>query len=237
MIVTKRTTECQGYVLRRKPMMETSLLVDLFTRQHGLLSAVAKRSKCSKRGKPTATAQLQSFQELSLHLRIKPGLATLYEYSQQPPPRFLFGRALYVGFYMNELLMRLLVPGEAHASLFESYVLVLDALAAASDAEPVLRSFERVLLAAIGHGITWNTDAIDEQPIDPEASYLFVPESGFHKSNESTSNHIPGASIIAIDQGRLETAPLRRAAKNIMRAAFTPHLGSKPLYARTLFSY
>ena len=64
----------------------------------------------------------------------------------------LTGAALFSGFYLNELLMKLVARHDPHPALFDAYAETLVALAAADDvrAEAALRAFELTLLKEIG---------------------------------------------------------------------------------------
>lgn len=229
--------DCSGYVLRCRPFMEGSRIVDLFIPEHGLISAINKGSRRLGRGKQVAVlAKFQLFQGFFLSLRIKTGMAVLRHCDLQPPPRLLTGKALYVGLYLNELLLRLLAVYEPKPILFEAYVAALDALVLTTDFEPVLRRFERLFLESIGYGITWHLDAADGTGIDPEARYSFIPNSGFYKSKTQRPDGIAGADILAIHAACFDVPRIRRIAKNIMRQALAPHLGEKPLQTRALFS-
>lgn len=229
--------DCSGYVLRCRPFMEGSRIVDLFVPEHSLVSAINKGSRRLGRGKKVATlAKFQLFQGFSFSLRMKTGMAVLQHCDVQPPHRLLAGKALYVGLYLNELLLRLLAIYEPKPTLFEAYVAALDALVLTTDFEPVLRRFERVFLESIGYGITWHLDADDGTDIDPEACYRFIPEGGFYKNQTPRPDGISGADILAIHAACFDVPRIRRIAKNIMRQAFASHLGGKPLQARALFS-
>lgn len=238
---SRETKEDTGYVLRCRPFMENAQIVDLFTLECGRLSAIVKGSRKPGRNRKVSTvARLQAFQSFALSIQLKPGLARLRGYDEQPVKqsdgRFLSGRALYSGMYINELLMRLLAEHETHKALFETYVETLDALASTTDFEPILRRFENILLSSIGYGITWTIDARDGSNIDSKKSYNFLPEDGFYKSEKLTSKNIPGDIILAINKGHFNIAGTRQVAKTIMRSAIARHLGGKPLYSRKFFS-
>lgn len=237
MMSIKNSDKCLGYVLRAKPLLENSRLVDLFTREHGRLRVVARgQAIFNQRRKSSSKAALRQFQQFQINLKINSGLSNLRDYDEQPPFVILVGRALYGGLYLNELLIRLLPSGEPCGAVFEAYTAALDGVAATEEFEPVLRYFERVLLESMGYGIDWDVEAHGDTKIDPCVSYQFIADVGFQKSHATAFGAILGADILAIGQGRLESLALRRAAKHIMRAALAPHLGDRPLYTRELFA-
>ena len=81
----------------------------------------------------------------------------------------LAGRGLMCGFYLNELLLRLLPRDDPHEALFDVYGEALARpLGRAAHAAPVLRSFEKRLLAELGYAPLLERDAASGAPIDPE---------------------------------------------------------------------
>lgn len=225
--------ECLGYVLHCRPLLESSLLVYLLTLEHGRICAVTHTVSRSSRKQNASNPQ--PFCILGLRLKMQSGLPRLSDYEQKLPRHCISGRSLYAGLYMNEMLMRCLPEREPHSGLLRTYSDALDKLGQASGMEPALRQFEQVLLEAMGHGITWTMD-VSRAAIEADACYIFSADSGFIKSDASFAGQIAGRDILAIADNRFESATTRRAAKRIMRAAFIPYLGDKPLYARALFS-
>lgn len=220
--------ECQGYVLHCYPLMESSLLIHLLTLEHGRIGVIASTGSRKQKAKP------QPFCTLGLRLKMRSGLSRLGDYENRPPGYFLSGHGLYAGLYMNEILMRCLVTNEPHKKLFQTYGDTLAGLAQSNDVEPALRRFERALLEAMGHSIIWTADA-DCADIETDAHYIFSAEEGFIKS-AATTGQMTGGDILAISENCFEDVATRRIAKQIMRTAFAPYLGDKPLRARTLFS-
>ena len=145
-----------SYVLHRYDWSETSLILDLFTRSRGRIAVAAKGAKRpysqlrsallpSQRIAATAGRQAEDAQAEVLTLR-GAEWAGLDATPVLPPAR------LFAGFYLNELLMKLLARGDAHPALFDGYAATLRSLATSDDfAEQIgLRAFELLLLKAIG---------------------------------------------------------------------------------------
>src|SRR5690606_38607437 len=65
----------------------------------------------------------------------------------------LRGEQLYCGFYLNELLMRVLAEMDPHHQLFQTYQNGLQLLQSGADLEPLLRCFELDLLTELGYGV------------------------------------------------------------------------------------
>ena len=131
-----------AYVLHRYDWSESSLILDVFTREQGRIAVAAKGAK---RPYSQLRAVLLPFQRISLGLGRAPSDESesevhnlrAAEWAGGPP--MLSGAALFSGFYLNELLMRLLPRDDPHERLFDAYAESLRCLAEARDQEPVLR--------------------------------------------------------------------------------------------------
>jgi len=145
--VRKRADHEPGYVLHTYAYKETSLIVEAFTRRFGrvaMLARGARRPRSAMRG------VLLSFHPLRLSWSGASELANLIGAEWAGGTRHLGGRALMCGFYLNELLLRLLPRDDAHEALFDAYAQALAALAS-QDISAVLRAFEKRLLAELGY--------------------------------------------------------------------------------------
>ena len=134
----KRVDHEPGYVLHTYAYKETSLIVEAFTRRHGrvaLLARGARRPRSAMRG------VLLSFHPLRLSWSGSADLANLIGAEWAGGIPLLGGRGLMCGFYVNELLLRLLPRDDPHDGLFEAYADALGGLAA-RDVSSVLRGFE-----------------------------------------------------------------------------------------------
>src|SRR5690554_6905047 len=125
-----------AYVIHRRPWRETSLMVDLFTLNHGRLSVIARGAIGNK---SPLKAQLQPFQPLLLGWVGRGDLKTLTEVDVREGPLLHRTASLYSGLYLNELMQRILPQADPHPTLFAAYIGALEQLAQASDVEPVLR--------------------------------------------------------------------------------------------------
>lgn len=206
-----------GFVLHMRPYRERSRLVELWTLEEGRISAV---------GRPSVPL----FQPCLAAWRGRTGLKTLTHCEQAGLPLSLTGEALFAGFYLNELLVRLLPPEEAHPELFAAYSTLLARLGTRDQLEPGLREFEKLLLSAMGYALDFVRD--DQGiPLRPDACYLFRPGRGLVPMHEGWRGEVLGAIAVA-DYSRPE---VRRAARDIMRQALGEHLGDKPLKSRELW--
>src|SRR5690348_15666308 len=168
----------EGFVLHTYPYRETSLIVEAFTRSFGrvgLLARGARRPRSPMRG------VLLSFQPLALAWFGKGELRTLARAEWVGGQPLLQGEALLCGFYLNELLLRLLPREDAHDALFVEYRRALQRLgagmASGADSAPVLRGFEKSLLKELGYAMTLERDSAGAE-IDSSKTYSYDPERG-----------------------------------------------------------
>ncbi|SEG72662.1 DNA repair protein RecO [Marinobacterium lutimaris] len=222
--MSPRVDASAGYVLHSRPYRETSLLVDLLTLEQGLISAVAKGAR---RPRARLRSSLQPFQSLQLGWQGRHELKNLsqVETVEISPP--LAGRSLLCGLYVNELLQRLLQPGEPCPRLFLYYRYVLNELQSGDDIEGALRTFERQLLEELGF-------SLDLSVKDSALSYTYQSEQGLIPSRSGTA--YPGSHLRAIAEDDYSDPGVRRSAKLLMREVLGELLGDRPLNSRLLFS-
>ena len=152
----RRADNEPGYVLHTYPYKETSLIVEAFSRRHGriaLLARGARRPRSAMRG------VLLSFHPLRLGWSGSTELGTLMSAEWSGALHHLAGRGLMCGFYLNELLLRLLPRDDAHEALFDVYADALSRLAGAMDFAAILRGFEKRMLAELGYAPLLEQDA------------------------------------------------------------------------------
>lgn len=223
-------------VLHHRPYRDTSALVDVFTREYGRFRVLVKglrNTKSSLRG------TLQAFQMLviSWQARSAQSLPILtYAELAQPRPG-LQGRALLCGFYLNELLMRVLHEHDAHADIYDQYQTCLTALSTEADITQPLRKFEFQLLASLGYGICFDREGDGITPIDPNTQYVWQQQAGFMRSTalDPDHSHYPGAFLLALAQEGYASPLVKQYAKTLVRELFAPLLGPNPLMSRGLF--
>src|SRR5690606_8707210 len=149
----------------------------------------------------------------------------------------LEGRALLSGFYLNELVLRMVQRQDPHPELFDAYEMARAALDRPGAEERALRIFERDLLQALGYGLVLDSEADTGRPVDPARTYRYRIERGVLAA-ESGIDGIPiqGASLLALARGDLRDAESLADAKRLMRAVLGFHLGERPLKSRELFA-
>lgn len=229
----------QAYVLHSYPYSETSLVVDVFSRDHGrvpLLARGARRPRSALRG------LLMAFQPLELGWFGGGEVKTLAKAEWLGGVPLLSGRCLMLGYYLNELLVKMLPREDAHGVLFDAYGAALLALAGGAADAPELRRFEKTLLKELGYGLTLDRDAESGEAVHAEARYLFQIERGPVRKVGAgdTANGLQHAvlrgktllDMTADDYSDPQTGTESRA---LMRQLIAHHLGGKPLQSRRVF--
>ena len=220
---------------RSTPYRETSLVVDLFTRDYGRIAAVAKGAK---RPRSALRAVLLQFQPLLATWSGRHELRTLIgaEWTGGlPAPQ---GDALLCAFYLNELLIRLLPREDAHPLLYDAYEQALRELAAGSAFDETLRRFEWQLLREAGYAPDLEHDA-ENRPIEEQGAYRWRPGSGFVAAEPGdlgagAAAMVSGTTLRELGEGRFASAAGRQQAKYLMRAILAHHLDGAPLNTRQI---
>lgn len=227
-----------AYVLHLKPYRDTSAIVDLLTADYGRVSVVVRGVRKSKSPKRQL---LNPFHGLLVSFQGEGDLKLLTHFESHQRYFTLVGSHLYSGFYLNELLVRLLPEMDAHNDLFSLYESSIQSLHQQLDIEPVLRCFEFRLLLELGYAISFTEDAIHHQPIKKNANYLCDLEQGFIEVDQDSVQDfaqrliIRGEDLLSIEQHNYSQQTTRRAAKNLTRYLLKPLLGKRPLKSRELF--
>ena len=221
-----------AYVLHSYPFRETSLIVEVFSRDHGRVALLARGAR---RPRSVLRGLLLAFQPLELGWAGKGEVPTLMKAEWQGGQPLLSGKALFFGYYLNELLLHLLPREDTHASLFAAYAAVLRRFADDLQ-EADLRRFERALLQELGYGLTRTHD---EQGvvIDPDAHYAYEIERGpvrlARPGNSALS--VRGKTLLDLADDALSDPATQAEAKQMMRALINHHTGGKRLETRKIF--
>lgn len=228
----RRADNEAGYVLHTYPYKETSLIAEVFTRRFGrvaLLARGARRPRSAMRG------VLLSFHPLRLTWSASAELGNLIGAEWAGALQPLAGQGLMCGFYLNELVLRLLPRDDPHERLFDVYAEALQQLARGEPYPAVLRGFEKRLLAELGYAPLLDRDAAD-RPIDPAGLYVYEPDRGPRPVNGTRSGElvVRGRTLLDVaadDYSRPET---REEARALMRALIGERLHGQVLHTRAV---
>jgi DNA repair protein RecO (recombination protein O) len=226
-----------GYVLHTYPYSETSLIVETYTREHGRVPLMAKGAKRPRSG---MRGVLMQFQPLAFSWSGRGDLRSLVQAEWLGGLAALAGSALFCGFYLNELLLKLLARDDAHERLFDSYETALRDLGApAGPGEArVLRSFEKELLRETGYALNLTRDADSGAAIEAELRYAYDPEHGPRRLAPGTraAMEVSGRTLMEIESGLYTGPQTANQAKLLMRHLLNHQLNGKVLATRQVFS-
>jgi len=195
------STSLAAYVLHRYDWSESSLILDLFTREQGRLAVAAKGAK---RPYSQLRSVLLPFQRVTVSLGKAAAhdegaseVQTLRGAEWAGGAAMLTGAALFSGFYLNELLMKLLARHDPHAALFDAYAATLPELAAADEtlAQAALRAFELTLLQQVGLLPDLSLVTQTQQTVRPDVRYTLLPDAGVATANDG---ELGGAALIGL---------------------------------------
>lgn len=225
-----------GYILHTRPYSESSVLAEVLLADHGRVSMIAKGAK-----RPSSKHKgiLQPFIPLTLSCVGRNELKTLTHVEVAAPPLGLQGDYLLAGFYVNELLMRLLLRDSPCSHIFCAYQEVLAALLAQQDLWVCLRIFEKNLLSALGYELNLTHDVSTGEALLPDAHYLYLLENGPVRIDancvvQKGALIFSGKSLLDLARNNLQSASSRQQAKRLLQQALQIHLGSRPLCSSSL---
>ncbi len=224
-----------AYILHKRPFRDSSQILEVFTRDHGRLALLSRGSRSAK---SRSRGLLQLYRPLLIDWSGRGELPVLAsaEAAEIRAPK-LQGRALMSAMYVNELLVHLLHRHDVHQRVFALYHDCLYRLQSES-AEPVLRLFEKKLLAELGFALNLTHDADTGEPVLPEAEYSYHVEHGPVRTARGDATPQPlltGSSLLAYAANDLATDEHLRQIKRLSRYVLNHHLGQRKLRSRELF--
>ena len=232
-----------AYVLHHYDWSESSLIVDLFTRDAGRVAVAAKGAK-----RPTSNlrAVLMPFQRIAVSFgRTARDDAASDIHNLRGAewgggaPR-VGGEALLAGFYLNELLMKLLARDDPHPALWDFYAATLPRLGG-DEESAALRAFELILLAETGHLPDMARITSTQQSVEAARRYTLRPEAGLIDARSGDDSAITGAHFAALqaalaardlDALRAACRPVVQPLRRCLRHCLAYHLGGAPLRTR-----
>lgn len=232
-----RIDQQPGFVLHATPWRETSLIVEVLTREHGRMALVARGAK-----RPTSQFRglLLPFAPVALSWSGRGEIKTLIRAEWMGGLAPLRGDSLLAAFYMNELLVRLLARADPHEGLFVSYAQALHALAVDTPGslEASLRGFELDLLREVGW-LPHLEQTREGEPIEAHLTYRIDPQAGAYPVPVSEQVHsawvVSGAALKALAARHWPDAALAAQCRRLLRALIAFHLDGRPLNTRRIF--
>ena len=233
-----------AYILHKRPYRETSTILEIFTRNYGRVSLMARGSRGAR---SKIAGSLLLFTPLVISWRGKGNLPYLIsaERADLKAP-VLKNKSCFSAMYINELLMYLLHKDDVHELIFESYHRCLYMLEDAGSLEITLRQFEIKLLELLGFGLNLQLEADTGKAILADTMYEYHFEYGPVKCGvtygETSANSVPrisGACLLAVAAEQYQAIAVKpknlAELKQLLRFVISNHLGNKKLKARELF--
>lgn len=234
--MTRRRTEQEpAFVLHTYPYKESSLIVEAFSRHAGRVALLARGAR---RARSTIRGTLLSFHPLRLGWTGGTELMTLTSAEWAGGQRALAGLALMCGFYVNELLLRLLPRDDPHESLFDAYADTLSTLAAGSEPAPLLRRFELSLLRELGYAPPLDREAGSDVPVVADGRYAYASETGPRAVQEEGAGAaeadlvVSGQTLIDMATGEFTRPQTQEESRRLMRRLIAERLAGQNLYTR-----
>ena len=218
-----------AFLLHRRPYRNTSLLLECLIAGEGRMPLIARGA-----AKGRLKGTLQPFQPLTLQWRGRGEVMTLTHAEAAEKPLELKKKLLYCGFYLNELLMRLLPRGDACDNLMQNYWKTLLHLKYSEYPDWELRRFELLLLQEIGYGVVLDTTC-EGEPVSSDKMYVYKTGRGVTQDCSGAEEVIHGATLLAMHHGEWRHGRERHEAKLLMRRLIDHSLDYKPLKSRELF--
>ena len=214
--MTLRVNAEPGWILHRRPLRDTSLILDVLTRHHGRVSLVSRGGRKAREG-----GLLQPLRPLKLDFVVKGELGSLQRFEADGPASQLSGTRLWCGFYVNELMVRLAVHDDAHdGSLFDDYQEVLQRLQREPPAA-VLRQFEYRLLCSLGF-------ALNAEDLSEGETFRWDPTRGLSRAADGT----PAQALMALIEGAWDERV--RSCRAVLGEMLRAQLGARPLQSAAM---
>ena len=228
--MSSRIHDQPAFLLHYRPFRDTSLLLDVFSRDHGKLALVARGARSAK---SRLKGVLRPFLPLRLSWLLRADLGTLTGAELDGRPITLTGDALLSGYYLNELILNFLHRHDAQPDVFRVYAETIAGLAGTDAPAPVLRVFEIELLRLLGYALNLDRDAISDEPLETGRCYEFRPDQGpVAVSRESGSRVFSGDQMLAIAELRFDEPDVLSAANRLLKDVIAHHLGGRELKSR-----
>ena len=226
-----------AYLLHSYPYRETSLVIETFTRNRGRVALVARGAR---RPRSALRGVLLAFQPLTISWSGRTELRTLHKAEWQGGLPQLKGDALLCGFYINELLLKLVARDDAHEALYDAYEQALHALAEGQLHDATLRRFELRLLKELGYAPSLDCEGHSGKPIEAASRYHYLIESGPVRSvsdGDGTAQNrleLSGQTLLDMARDEYKNPITLQQSKALMRMLINHYLGNQMLNTRQL---
>lgn len=212
-----------AFVLHSREYRDTSRILDVFSLAHGRLTLFARGARGPK---SKLASLLMPFRPLLVSWTGRGDAAQLTGAEPDGEALQLPSRQVMSGFYLNELIINLTTRHDPQAQLFEDYGAALRSLARDAAAEPVLRVFEKRLLASLGYGL--------EFAVESDMYYRFRVGEGLLEVRENAPGAYSGRCLLALQEEKLADVESLEVARRLLRQALDHCLEGRELRTRTV---
>ena len=223
-----RVTDQAGFILRRREWRNSSLILDLFSRDHGCIRMLAKGARGS-----TSQGHFQPFVMLTVNWSGRQELKTLTGIEGQSLP---IAEENYLALlYINELIEAMLPAAEPNPEVFAAYLALLQQSVVKLD-ESWLRIFELKLLQCLGYFPGLDAPDLDGEPVQAGRRYQFIIGSGFAACAEGTPDSVSGRVLLDWGEGDYQQDAVLRLARTVLRTTIDFNLHGKTLKSRDVYA-
>jgi DNA repair protein RecO (recombination protein O) len=222
------------YILHCRDYSESSLILEVFSREHGRINLIAKGAK---RNKKRQGINHNLYQKYHMSWVARSELGTLTDIESVSFSNSLKAEVMMTGFYMNELMLRLLHKHESHQELFDSYDITIQRLLSNMPEQIVLRYYEKTLLQSLGYGVILDHEVETGEALVSENTYYYKFDFGPSLTADISGSgiNVSGKTLLELDAETLSDLNNINEAKILLRSILNQHLGEKPLASRELY--
>ena len=226
----KRVLKQPTWILHQRPYRDTSSIIDIFTRDFGRVSIIAKGGRSPK---SKFRGLLRPFFPIKLSWYSGKNLGNLVEIDVVGKPYNLIGDSLLSAYYLNELILKFLVKDDPQVEIFDLYSRTILDLIETGDIAPVLRKFELEFLKLIGYGLNLEFEAVTHLPVRDDLFYEYNPGIGLVVSDKKNDQYVfSGTDINAINQGDFQEKKTVKSANRLLKSIINFHLDGRRLKTR-----
>lgn len=226
-----------AYLLHHRPYRDTSRILELLTREHGRVSVFARGARGAK---SALGPVLQPFNRVLASWSVGREAGTLVSAELDGAPQAMPTARMMSGFYLNELLLKLLTPHDAHPALFDLYAVAIQDLKDLVDEGRTLRLFEKRLLQELGYGLSLEREAESGDLVHSGRQYRYVFEYGVMPLTEvqdvvrSDAWRFAGTSLLSLAREELHDPASCADARRLLRGALERLLDGRGLKSREI---
>jgi DNA repair protein RecO (recombination protein O) len=230
---TRRVQNQPAWLLHHRPFRDTSRILDVVTREHGRIALIARGARTSR---SRLRGILRPFLPLNMSWFIRSDLGTLTDAEMGGTPLQLTGDALMSGYYVNELLLKLMHRHDPQPEIFDAYATTIKSLATESSVAPVLRQFEMELLRLSGYALNLEHDCESLEPLQAERYYEYRAEQGPAPVDARSGTMVfSGRQLDAIRCQNFSDTDTLQCASRLLRQVIAHRLDGKELSSRRVY--